>query len=268
MHHQIDSLAYTNRLRYLPPEHKLGFAIALFLLGYLAPTFVKLLIAVWLWVWVVVYARIPAQIYGKLLVLPISFLLLSLPALLIGIGALNHLPNFAADVLYGVPVGSLYVYLSSQGCVQAGMVLGRAITLTSCMYFILLTVPFVEILRILRQVGCPELLSELLLLMYRFIFVIAETATELLAAQQTRFGYGNWRSQMRSLSLLVGHLLRRTLANYRELSLGLASRGYGSELRVWHTARHRPSWRYAIEAIGGYLFLLILTGLHYWTALC
>ncbi|MEO0827408.1 MAG: hypothetical protein AAFY67_17515 [Cyanobacteria bacterium J06642_9] len=52
MHHQIDTLAYTNRLRYLPPEHKLGFAIALFVLGYAAPLIVPLIVQGMIAVWI------------------------------------------------------------------------------------------------------------------------------------------------------------------------------------------------------------------------
>lgn len=45
MHHQIDSLAYTNCLRHLPPTHKLGFAATLFILGYAAPPLAQVAIA-------------------------------------------------------------------------------------------------------------------------------------------------------------------------------------------------------------------------------
>lgn len=263
MHHHIDSLAYTNRLRYLPPEHKLGFAIALFTLGYVAPSPIQLLITLWMMVWVIGYARIPAAVYVKLLAIPLSFWVMSFPALVIGVSTVSFLAGVEMDVVWGFPLGSVYLYLSKQGVDQAQTVLSRAIALTSCMYFILLTVPFVEIVRILRRLGCPALLTELMTLMYRFIFVLTDTAADLLTAQQSRMGYCNWRAGLRSLSLVVGQLLWRTLENYRQLSLGLASRGYTGELRVWHARRYKPNWRYTIEAVGGYCLLLIWTGWHY-----
>lgn len=261
MHHQIDSLAYTNQLRSLPPKQKLGFAFALFILGYIAPSFVQVLIALWLTLWVILYAKIPAAVYGKLLVIPVSFWMMSLPALIIG---LNWGMNFGtSDVLWGFSWGQLYLYVSAQGLEQARTIFLRAIALTSCLYFILLTVPFVEIIRTLKDLRCPALITELLLLMYRFIFVLTDTVMELVTAQQARFGYGNWRSGMRSLGLVVGQLLWRTLENYRQISLGLMSRGFNGELRVLHKRRHRTNWRYASEAIAGYVVLLMLTGAHY-----
>ncbi len=268
MHHQIDSLAYTNQLRSLPPEHKLGFAIALFLLGYVAPPVVQLLIPLWLSIWLIYYAKIPAKLYSRMMLMPITFLITSAPAFLVGVASVNTLDILQPDVIAGISLGSIYLYLSQQGWEQVSMIFLRAIALTSCLYFILFTIPMIELIRILKRCGCPALMTELMLLMYRFIFILAATASELLTAQQCRFGYGNWRLGLRSLSLLVGQLLQRTIDNYRQLSLGLASRGYNGELRVWHTRRYKSSQRYTTEAVGGYLFLLTLTGWHYRTALC
>ncbi|MCZ0902107.1 cobalt ECF transporter T component CbiQ, partial [Microcoleus sp. HI-ES] len=84
MNHQIDSLAYTNRLRGLPPSHKLSFAIALLILSLVSGAIVQLSIALWLAVWIVVYAGIPGKLYLRLLSLPLMFLLTSLPALAMG----------------------------------------------------------------------------------------------------------------------------------------------------------------------------------------
>lgn len=264
MHHQIDALAHTNQLRSLPPEHKLGFAVALFVLGYLAPAFVQLLIVLWLFVWVVKYAQIPAKIYLELLLLPTSFLLLSLPTLLVGISTVAALNNIEPDVIWGLAIKPFYLYLSQRGVEQASAVFTRSIALTSCLYFILLTIPTFELIRILQRLGCPPLITELMGLMYRFIFILTGTVSELLTAQQSRMGYGTWRIGMRSLSLLIGQLLQRTLNTYQQLSLGLAARGYNGDLRVWHSRRYKPSLRYATEAIAGYLCLLLLTGFHYW----
>jgi cobalt/nickel transport system permease protein len=89
---------------------------------------------------------------------------------------------------------------------------------------------------------------------------------ELLIAQQSRLGYGTWRTGMQSLGLLVGQLLQRTLHHYRQLSLGLAARGYTGRLQVWHSRRYQLDSRYVTEALAGYLCLLLLTGWHYWSA--
>jgi cobalt/nickel transport system permease protein len=139
------------------------------------------------------------------------------------------------------------------------LLFARAFASTSCMYFILLTVPFTEILQILRQLRCPELVTELLLLMYRFIFSLLAIADELWIAQNSRCGYRTWKLGMRSLGILIGQLLQRTLENYRQVSLSLASRGFNGELRVWNSYPYKPSRRYIFEAVFGCTVLTLLS---------
>ena len=263
MHHQIDSLAYTNRLRSLPPEHKLIFAIALFCLSGVAPIAVQILVTGWLGIWIVGYARIPFNVYRQMLLIPLSFWAVSVPALALSGVGFENLSLVEGDVWQGIRLGSLYLYISEQGIDRARELLTRAISLTSCMYFILLTIPFADILRILQRCGCPTLIAELLALMYRFIFVLTETADQLVTAQKSRIGYRTWRLGMRSLAIVASQLLRRTLENYRQISLGLASRGFNGELKFWHSRRYKPNRRYTIEAAIGYLLLLVCVGWHH-----
>jgi cobalt/nickel transport system permease protein len=267
MSHQIDSLAYTNRLRWLPPSHKLSFAIVLLLLSLISAPIVQLLISVWLLLWIVAYARIPAKFYLRLLSFPLSFWITSLPAFVInGVGT-DAMQMVQSDVWqgwgtnWGTNIGGLYLYVSQTGLHQVSLLLARAIATTSSMYFILLTTPFTEVLQILRQLRCPPLLVELLLLMYRFIFTLLAIANDLWTAQNSRCGYRTWRRGMHSLGILVGQLLQRSLESYRQVSLSLAARGFNGDLRVWSSRPHRPSVRYSLEAAIGCILLIILTAI-------
>ncbi len=263
MHHQIDSLAYTNRLRNLPPEHKLGFAITLFCLSWIATPILQLLISAWIAIWIICYAKIPVFTYLKLQTIPIVFLLTSIPALVFAIVQLPDLGLIQPDIYWGIRVGHFFLYISRQGIEQVSDLLTRSLSLTACLYFILLTVPFIEIIRTLQHLGCPNLITELLTLMYRFIFLLTETASELLTAQQTRVGYRTWKIGIRSAAIVVSKLLQRTLENYRQISLGLISRGFMGELRVISIRSYKPNFRYAIEAISGCFLLSIIIGWHY-----
>ncbi|MDY7022864.1 MAG: cobalt ECF transporter T component CbiQ, partial [Cyanobacteriota bacterium] len=100
MHHQIDSLAYTNQLRHLPPEHKLLFAATLFCLSWAASGILQLLIAVWIGIWVIGYAKIPASVYLKLLVIPVGFWLSSVPALILGGVWISEISSVQPDVIW------------------------------------------------------------------------------------------------------------------------------------------------------------------------
>lgn len=260
---QIDTLAYSSRLRQLPPEHKLLFAIALLLITHVAQVPVQLAIAVWISIWTVIYAGIPTAVYLRLLSITTAFWLTSLPALVVSGVDLPHLQTIQVDVWQGFTWGHYYIYLSHQGVQQAEELGARAIASTACIYFVILTIPFTEILNVLRRIGCPTLLTELMMMMYRFIFVLLKTARELWIAQQSRGGYRTRKLWMKSLGLLIGQLLRRTLENYRQVSLTLNSRGFTGDFRVCHSRQYQPSKRYSFEALFGCALLVMLTGWHY-----
>lgn len=262
MSHPIDALAHTNRLRSLPPQHKLGFASLLLLLSLIGPPAVQLTIAAWVGLWVMGYAAIPARLYLPLLLLPLGFALISLPALVLNGLAPASSDAVQADIWRGLTwplVGGTELYVSRLGLAQAGALLSRSLAATSCLLLALLTTPFSELIGVLRQLRVPELFLELMLFTYGFIFTLLAIAAELWIAQQARGGRRNWRAVLRDLALLVGQLLHRAMASYRALAMGLAARGFSGSLRVVSTATHQPSGRYGLEAIAGCTALGTLT---------
>jgi cobalt/nickel transport system permease protein len=108
----------------------------------------------------------------------------------------------------------------------------RALAATGCLAFLILTTPLADWVPLLRRAGVPAGLIELILLIYRLIFVFAERALTGRRAQAARLGYSRFDRGLRSLGLLAGNLFQRALEQARRLEIGLAARGYTGELRV------------------------------------
>lgn len=261
MSHRLDALAHGNRLRALPPGHKLAFAAVLLLLALVAQPPVQLLIVLWMIVWITGHAGIPVRLILPLLLLPLGFAIASLPAIVIHAVASESFSAVQADVWRGLgrPVAGWTLYISRLGLSQAGELLSRSLAATSALFFLLLTTPFSELVQVLRRLGLPPLLLELMVQVYGFIVTLWAIVDEIALAQKARSGYSSWRRSVRSLSLLIGQLLQRSLTTYRGLSMGLAARGYQGELRLVSWSNHRPSARLQAEAIGGCTLLGVLT---------
>lgn len=258
MNLQPDTLAYTNRLRDLPSGQKGLFALGMLCIAFFAHMPVQMAIMIWLGIWIVGYAGIPAGIYLKMLLAVSTFLVMSLPMMLINIVSVNHQLLVQADNVHGWILGNWYIYVSHHGLKQALSVLMRSLASVSCMFFLLLTTPFAEVLQMLRRIGLPSIITELLLMMYRFIFSMLVAAEQLWIAMQARGGDRNWRIRMRSVSLLIAQLFKKTIHSYHQLSLGLAARGYNGEMKVLSRPNFRISKRYLLESILGSLGLLAL----------
>ncbi|MBN6187323.1 cobalt ECF transporter T component CbiQ [Aneurinibacillus sp. BA2021] len=254
---QLDTLAYTNRLRFISPGLKVGFGLGMLLFVLLSHTPVHLAVFIWMSFWIVLRAGISVQVYMRLLGVVLVFLLLSLPPLVLEAAA-----EPAGHTWFQLPVASWYVYGSVEGAQRAGVLFMRSLASVSCLYFVLLTVPFTELLAVLRRMKMPVLLTDLLLVMYRFVFVFLETAEQLWTAQQARSVDGGFRKKIHDAGFLAVRLFTRTFQRYQQLSVGLAARGFAGDLRVVSATSFTGAGRYGAEAVIGFMLLVML---EWWT---
>ncbi len=256
MHIQLDTLAYSNRLRHLPPSQKLWFALTILLLALVTHYPAQILILLWMSVWSVVYAGIPWRIYSSMILGVMTFVITSLPALAIEYaGTISQ--NTQSDVLWQMAAWGGHIYLSRQGSIQAVEVVMRSLASTSALFFIVLTIPAIDLATTAQKIGCPQILIELALLVYRFIFLLADTAQKIVTAQISRGGYRIRRLRIHSLNLLVRQLIQRTASRYQQLTLGVTARGFQQEFRFWQPQSYQYSPRYARESIVGCVGLII-----------
>lgn len=254
---QLDSLSYQSRLRDLPPAHKLLFGSVMLLLVLVGHAFVQLLVFLWMGVWVVRYARIPLRSHLLFLLLPLSFFVAGLPALLVDLTE-KQAGSLPADALICWDMGPYVLYIASASLTRALELFYRIAASLSCFSFLLFTVPFVEILQVLRRIGLPELVTELLMIMYRFIFVLLKTSSQLWVAQRSRGGHQGFRALLRDVSMVAAQLFVRTMGRYQSLSMGMAARGWADSFSIQSLRTHTRSVRHEWESILGGTVLVLL----------
>lgn len=248
---RIDTFAYSNRWRQVHPAEKGIFALFCLIAALLSRTpFVPLVIAAIMSVMTVFGAGVPVREYLRLTIIPALFLLWSCLALAI---------SFSGGELSLVSINSLHLTfsLSRHGIEQAELALGRSLGATISLLFLALTTPMTEIMGLLRSLGMPKLLIELMTIAYRQIFVLLEATGQIRAAQEARLGYASTRQAMRSLAGLAGNILLRSLSRARQNHQGLLARGYDSEL-LFLSPRHHRSPRNLIAAAGTGIALVAL----------
>ncbi len=240
--HLTDQHAWTNRWRRHHPAEKLLLAGGLLLLSITLPpltTAPVILLVVGLAT--VVGAGIPAATLGRFIAVPGAFLLTSVPFLALSL-------NSAEGISF-----------SPSGLETAFRVVARSLAAIASMAFLTLTTPVVAWAPLLRRLGVPQPIVEIMLLIYRLIFVFAEQAITTSQAQAARLGYDGIRRSLHSLGLLVVSLLERSLARMRRLEIGLAARNFDGELRVLQPTYELSPWRIAL--IGGALLAVATVGL-------
>ncbi|MDR9755383.1 MAG: cobalt ECF transporter T component CbiQ [Thermoanaerobacterales bacterium] len=224
---KIDQYAYTNRLSAVHPAEKMMMAglTMLICLIFGSPP-VSLLVLLIMTAAIVVFAGIPGYFLGKLLAVPMLFLVVGVVTVALTVTGDSGL------LFWGINIGGFAVGVTTDGLYKAGELLLRSLGAVSCLYFLALTTPMTEILSLLGKLKLPPLLIELMSITYRYIFVLLETADRIYVSQASRWGYATWKSSYFSLGQLLSNLFSKSFYSSRMLYMALSSRCYQGQLRV------------------------------------
>jgi len=217
----IDRYAYINKLRYFNDDLKLFLfiimiTIVLFSNSYIVHISIFIIMSIIL----VGIAQIPIKSYFKMYLLPMSFIILSLIALVFSISHSN------VDTFYSIKLSRFYLVIRDDSLLKAITLTTRAISAISCSYFLILTTPFNNLIKLLLKYKIPVLLIELIMLTYRFIFILLEEIGKIYKAQDLRFGYINMKNSFNSLGLLLRTLIVRIIKRYKDMIISLESKNY------------------------------------------
>ncbi len=250
----IDSYAYSNKLKTVHPAEKSLFAMMTMVVCLTAPTVITPLFVLAIMAGGIVFkAGIPSRVFAKLMFVPFSFLLISVLTIAFSVST-NPSGFWLAQTIHGLTVGIHYPDLFT-----ALHLLLRSLGAVSCLYFLALTTPMTEIITLLHKLKVPVIITELMVLIYRFIFVFMDTATTIRRAQLSRSGYVSLKSSFRSLSRLSSALLGKVFVKSQELYNALAARCYSGEIKV--LTKKRPVNLRNYLMITGFEIPLILLNL-------
>jgi cobalt/nickel transport system permease protein len=250
LHPHLSDIAFTNHWRHRNPWEKVLFGGGFLVVALLIPPVPgAILIALIVSAAAIAGARIPLSSWLTVLSVPVSFAILTAVGILVQIGGTHQSP----------------VSMDWNSLPLAFGLLLRSTAAICCLAFIGWTTPLMELIPVFGRIGIPNMLIDLALMIYHFLFVTATTLREMRRAQSWRLGRADYRSRLRALSLLAGGLFVRCIDRFRRLENGIESRGY--EGRLWVLAPERgPS----LAFIGGTIALqagLLASGLVLWKGL-
>lgn len=222
----IDKLAYSSRLRNKSPFLKMLFAVGTLLICVSGRSFVVSFLTMALMGYLTVtYSRISLFAYFKMMCAPFAFLIFGTIAIAVNF---SHTP---LD-LYSVAVGSGYLTVSSESLLYAIRLIVVSLASLSSLYFLALTTTMIDMIAVLRHYRCPWIVIELMMLMYRYIFVLLDMASAMITAQNCRLGNRTIKARINGMGMLLSVLLVKALDKSRKLFDAMESRCYDGEIQV------------------------------------
>ena len=248
-HNTVDSIAFSNKLRHVNPKLKVIFALSLLLISVFSQSaIVPLLIFFIISLILLFKAKIPKKIYAVFLGVPLGFGILNLVIFAFLFGTVEW---FKINVFgFGIPV-------YKDGIDLGFLLLGRMLGGVSSMLFLAFTTPMVELFYIFRELKMPDVVVDMMMLMYRYIFVLYEEYETMKFAQESRLGTSNLKSAYNSLGALAAHLFIRAWEKGEKLNITMMSRCYDGKLRLLQEVENPPI-KYILFIAVFDIFLIIL----------
>jgi cobalt/nickel transport system permease protein len=206
--------------------------------------------------------------------------LLAFTALIVGVlsipldrGSLFFVYFFATAVLMGISQIPLpyimgrtlvilpFIVLASlavpwKGFYGIGILFVRAILCLMLLILLTNTTRFVELMRGLRKLGCPQILVMNLSFLYRYLFVLTEEAMRMKQARDCRrVGRAPFGEELKILSSMLGTLLIRSFERAERMHFAMLSRGYSGDFPV--LSPRRFSWHDLVFLSGITLFIVL-----------
>jgi cobalt ECF transporter T component CbiQ len=121
--------------------------------------------------------------------------------------------------------------ITRPGLYTATMLIARVETAVTFTTVLVLTTPWTQILRALRSLGVPKEVVMMLAMANRYIFLLAETATQMFESRESRrVGVLQGPEQRRVIAQTAGVLMSKSLDLSQEVFLAMQSRGYRGDV--------------------------------------
>ncbi len=223
----IDSYAYNSKLSNSNPMEKLLFSLStMFLCIYSNSIYISIVILLLMSYIAIVKGGVPLSLYLKLLLVPTAFLITGVLTI-----AINKLESNTGALLY-IKIFNTYIGSTYETLWASWKVFCKSLGAVSCLYFLTVTTPMTNILLALKKFKVPVLFIELMSLVYYFIFILLNTSANIIISQNSRLGYLNTKTSMKSITLLCSNLFVKSYKRSFDTFTALEARGYTGYLNV------------------------------------
>jgi cobalt/nickel transport system permease protein len=196
----LDSVAQQSAFRFIHPGTKLILALGSLIICLVSPfPVVPLISGIVLSLVLITAGRISPRLYGEVLLGPALFTVMSVIILLFMLGGGDTIWQFN-------PVPWINLSITTGSVNESVLVLCRVFGCSISLFFIVLTTPLTDLFNGMKRFGVPLEVIDLMMIVYRYIFIIHDQAVEIWHAQVMRLGYSRSTEAIKSFATLCGML--------------------------------------------------------------
>ena len=145
---------------------------------------------------------------------------------------------FAGSVeLFSFSIGGFELVGHRDGLMEGVRIATRILGGVSLLAAVGFSTPFTELMAALSWLKVPQVLVDVALFAWRYLFLLLEDAQVVYNAQKNRLGYVGYRRALGSFGTLAGVLVIKAFDNSQSITTAMVQRGYDGDMPM---SFHKP----------------------------
>lgn len=139
--------------------------------------------------------------------------------------------------LFTLPVFGFELVGYRDGLMEGARIASRIVGGVSLLAVVGFSTPFTELMAALSWLRVPQVLVDVALFAWRYLFLLLEDAQVVYNAQRNRLGYVSYRRGLSSFGTLAGVLVIKAFDNSQSITTAMVQRGYDGDMPM---LLHKP----------------------------
>ena len=223
----LEYYSYNSKINSWNPHLKFWYSMVLIVLGIILSNIYISISIVFICDFITIFlGKISLKKYIDFFKVPTIFLLISVAVINI---------NFSKNItdFYYFNIGDLYIYTTDENIKKSCILFWRALSGVSSMYMLALSTPLNEIIYVIKKVRTPQIIIELMYLVYRFIFIMRDSYKSMRKSIESRLGFRDYRISLLSFGKIISNILIISLRKSNSFYDAMESRCYRGEIRFF-----------------------------------
>ncbi len=254
-HIQMDTLAYSSRMLHWPPLGKLLLVISVLVVNITTDSVVTAFAVMALGLALMAYStnmRIPFMLA---LAIGEAFLIL-----VVACGIISISGDASQPAIWESRFLWLDLHMTHDSFNQAMLVLIRAVAGITVMISFATSTPIPHLSQALRQIRIPDEICEIVVLIYRYAFLLLERMDTMWSAASSRLGFSGFRRTMRTLASIAVGIFMSSMSLADKAQVSLECRGYQGYFPIYNRPPKAGAAWVAIAVLA--FALLYILGIH------
>lgn len=226
---QMDTLAYSSRMLHWAPLGKLFFAVVLLVVNILTPS---ILVSI-----IIFVIGLIMMAYSTNFKVPFIIALFIGEAVLIafiGAGVISILGEDSVPAIWDTDFLWLHFHMTVDSFNEAWLILFRCVAGIGVMLAFATSTPIPHLSQALRQLRLPAEVSELVVLIYRYGFLLLERMETMWSAASSRMGFNGFRRSINSAASIAVGMFISSFGMADKAQVALDCRNYRGYFPVYN----------------------------------